>query len=188
MDGDRAHRGSRVFYPHRRWQTLDFVLGAIAVCSLSFGLLGLSMVIAALNDVNSIERDCPFSSCVAHGTVTASSTTAVYPGFGRYCMITIDLPDGSHNVWLAGSVCSQIPVGSGVDATNWRGKIVIVNTAAGTFGTADNPGRGLGAGLFKMLGFAVFLFLVAMIHVDVANHRVVREWRARLQRPQEGLG
>ena len=187
MEGDRAQRGSRVFYPHQRWQTLDFVLGAIAVCCLAFGLLGLATVIGALNDVNSIERDCPFSRCVAHGTVAASSTTGAYTGFGRYCLITIDLPEDTRNVWLAGSVCSQIPVGSGVDATSWRGKIVIVNTAAGTFGTADNPGLGVGAGLFKMLGFAGFLFLVAMIHVDIANHRVVRGWLARQQRPEEGL-
>jgi hypothetical protein len=102
-------------------------------------------------------------------------------GFGRYCPITVGLSGGSRQVWISGSVCDQIPVGSGVDATIWRGKIVIVKTAAGTFGTADNPGVGIGAGLFKMLAFVPFLLLVAMIHVDVANHRVVRRLRSRFQ-------
>ena len=134
----------------------------------------------SLNDLSSIERECPFSDCVAHGTVTASSAFGIGYGFGKYCVITIDLGGRSRNVSLAGTVCSQIPVGSEVDATSWRGKIVIVKTTAGTFGTTDNPGAGVGAGLFKVLAFVPLLLLVAMIHVDIANHRVVRRIRGRL--------
>jgi hypothetical protein len=181
VDGERSYRVSRVLYPHQHWQTLDFVLGGIAVLSLAYGLLGLAMVASALNDVNSIQRECSFNECAQHGTVTKAAFTYFTTAYGRYCPITVDLNGGSHQVLIAGSVCNQIPVGSGVDATIWRGKIVIVKTAAGTFGTADNPGVGIGAGLFKMLAFVPFLLLVAMIHVDVANHRVVRRLRSRFQ-------
>lgn len=174
-------RGSRVLRPREQWETLDFVLGGLALCCLAFGLLGLTMVASALNEVNSIQTECPFSDCVQHGTVTASSSFGTGGALGRYCTITIDLPQGPRQVFLAGGVCLQIPVGSGVEATYWRGKIVIVKTAAGTFGTSDNPGRGVGAGLFKMLAFVPFLLLVAMIHVDIANHRVVRHLRSRFQ-------
>jgi hypothetical protein len=173
VDGERSYPFSRVLYPHQHWQTLDFVLAGIAVCCLAFGLVGLATVVSALNDVNSIQRECSFNECVQHGTVTAISGR--YPNaFGQYCSMTVDLNGVSHQVLIAGYVCSQIPNGSGVDATIWRGRIVIVSTTAGTFGTADNPGAGVGAGLFKMLAFVPFLLLVAMIHVDIASHRVVR--------------
>jgi hypothetical protein len=167
---------SRVLYPHQHWQTLDFVLGGIALCCLAFGLFGLETAASALNDVSSIQRECGFDECVQHGTVTAAASNYA-TSFGRYCSLTIDLNGSSRRVSIAGSVCSQIPVGSAADATVWRGKIVVVKTVAGTFGTTDNPGVGVGAGLFRMLAFVPFLLLVAMIHVDIANHRVVRRMR-----------
>jgi hypothetical protein len=178
-------RGSRVLRPREHWETLDFVLAGVALVCLAFGLLGLSMVAVALNDVSSIQTECPFSDCVQHGTVTATSvypnSNGRYSSFGGFCSLTMDLREGSRQVYLAGSVCNQVPVGSAVDATFWRGKIVIVKTAAGTFGTSENPGVGVGSGLFKMLAFVPFLLLVAMIHVDIANHRVVRHLRSRFQ-------
>ena len=180
MGAVRSYGESRLLHPRRSWQTLDFVLAAIAVGCLGFGLLGLGMVVTALNDVNSIQSECPFNDCVLHGTITAASPYG-YTSFGRYCVISMQLGASSRQVSLAGSVCAQIPVGSDVDATTWRGKIVIVKTAAGTFGTLDNPGVGVGAGLFKMLAFVPVLLLVAMIHVDIANHRVVRQLRSRRQ-------
>jgi len=92
----------------------------------------------------------------------------------------MDLDIGQRQAALAGRVCRQIPVGSPIDATIWRGNVVIVKTTIGTMGTYDNPGTGLGVGLFRMLAILPALLLVAMIHVDIANHRVVRRIRGRL--------
>jgi hypothetical protein len=51
-------------------------------------------------------------------------------------------------------------------------------------GTYDNPGTELGVGLFRMLAILPALLLVAMIHVDIANHRVVRRIRGRISPPR----
>jgi len=175
-------RTSRVLRPQEHWQTLDFVLAAIALACLGFALVGLSNVAGALNDTRALQEDCPGTECVHHGTVSGSSTYGSQrfaPG-STFCIITMDLDIGQRQAALAGTVCRQIPVGSPVDATIWRGSVVIVKTAIGTMGTANNPGGGVGVGLFRMLAILPALLLVAMIHVDIANHRVVRRIRGRL--------
>jgi hypothetical protein len=175
-------RDSRVLRPREHWQTLDFVLAAIALAFLGFALLGLSNVVGALNDTRALQQDCPHSECVHHGKVTGSTTyaaTSFSPG-SAYCIITMDLDVGQRQAALAGTVCRQISVGSPIDATIWRGSVVIVKTTIGTMGTAANPGGGIGIGLFRMLAILPLLLLVAMIHVDIANHRVVRRIRGRL--------
>jgi hypothetical protein len=168
--------GSRVLRPHRGWQTLDFVLAAVALAFLALALGGLSDLLGAWRDVEALQRDCPNSVCVHHGTVAGTYTyfASTYSTSTSYCVLTIALDTGRRQVGLAGRVCSQIPDGSTVDATIWRGKVVIVKTAAGTMGTLENPGTNVGSGVFRMLAIVPVLLLVAMIHVDIANHRVVR--------------
>ncbi len=175
-------RDSRVLRPREHWQTLDFVLAAIALAFLGFALLGLSNAVGALNDTRALQQECPESGCVHHGMVSGSSTYVAsrYSLGSAYCIITMDLDIGQRQAALAGRVCRQIPVGSPIDATIWRGNVVIVKTTIGTMGTYDNPGTGLGVGLFRMLAILPALLLVAMIHVDIANHRVVRRIRGRL--------
>jgi len=175
-------RDSRVLGPQEHWQTLDFVLAAIALAFLAFALLGLSNIAGALNDMRVLQQDCPDSECLHHGTVSGSFTYGVqrYSLGAAYCVITMDLDVGRRQAALAGTVCRQIPVGSSIDATIWRGDVVLVKTAIGTMGTANNPGGGIGVGLFRMLTILPALLLVAMIHVDIANHRVVRRIRGKL--------
>jgi len=173
---------SRVLRPQQHWQVLDFALAAIALASLGFALVGLSNVAGALNDTRALQKDCPATECDHHGTVSGSSTYGSQrfaPG-STFCIITMDLDIGQRQAALAGTVCRQIPPGSPIDATIWRGSVVVVKTAIGTMGTANNPGGGVGVGLFRMLAILPALLLVAMIHVDIANHRVVRRIRGRL--------
>ena len=175
-------RDSRVLRPQEHWQTLDFVLAVIALAFVGFALVGLSNVVGALNDTRALQQDCPDSECVHHGTVSGSTTYVAtrYSLGSAYCIITMDLDIGRRQAALAGRVCREIPAGSPIDATVWRGSVVIVKTSIGTMGTYDNPGTDLGVGLFRMLAILPALLLVAMIHVDIANHRVVRGIRGRL--------
>jgi hypothetical protein len=175
-------RDSRVLQPQEHWQTLDFVLAVIALAFLGFALVGLSNVVGALNDTRALQQDCPDSECVHHGKVSGSISFVAtrFSSAPAYCIITMDLDVGQRQAALAGTVCRQIPVGSPIDATIWRGNVVLVKTTIGTMGTANNPGGGIGVGLFRMLAVLPALLLVAMIHVDIANHRVVRRIRGQL--------
>ena len=165
--------------PRQEWQKLDFVLAAIALGFLAYAAWGAATAVAAQHEVDVIARACADGACDHRGVLAAHS----YFGRGSraagngidYCLLTMDLDSGTRQVVVIGSICRQLSDGSRVDAEIWQGTIVAVTANGATFGTFQNPSAGIYLGLLRLLALVPFAFFVAMIHVDIANHQVVRK-------------
>jgi len=154
---------------------LDFVLAAIALGCLAYALLGVANVATALRDLNAMNLVCADGGCAHHGVLTAHSFIGSGGRRTNYCILTVDLDVGTRQAVVIGSTCDGLTDGSRVDAEIWKGTIVAVTTSGGTIGTVEHPSVGVFIGLYRMLALVPFALFVAMIHIDIANHHVVRK-------------
>jgi hypothetical protein len=171
------------------------VLAAIAAVLFAYGLWGGWTVITALTDLRLLNAECPGTSCLHHGSVAHRSLEQIgYPGFylsgfpgtgpSYLCVLTIQFDASTALAGIPESACSQIADGSSVDATVWRGTVVYVTTTAGFMGTYNHPATRLFVGLWRSPALALAVIFVAMIHIDVANHRFWRTFKRRRQNVQ----
>ena len=166
---------------------LDFVLAAVALCFLLYGLWGVGMGMAALADMRALELVCGETQCDHHGVLAAHSVTYTSanwlfgPGGGfNYCMLAMDLDVGRRQAAVVASTCARVADGGPVDAEIWRGNVVSVTTSAGRMGTLEHPAAELYLGLYRSVALLAFALFVVLIHIDVANHRAVWMVRRRI--------
>jgi hypothetical protein len=172
--------------PVHTWTRFDVGLAAVALPFLAFGLWGVTTIAGTLSDVAALDQDCRLRECFHHGVLVDHALGVITRG-GRfvpgptanYCVLTMQLDNGTWQAAVNASYCSGLANGTQVDAEIWRSQVVAVRSSQGQTGTYVNPEVGIPVGLTRALGLVPAGLLIAMIHYDVVNRHIVPRLRRR---------
>lgn len=189
-----ARQPRRVFRPHRDWLALDFILAAVGLVFLAVAVSGLATLAGAAADLSALSSDCGDGRCDHLGTLTVKQRT-YFPisGYGGlyevgpspdYCALTLSLDVGTNQAAVAGPLCNTVSTPSPVTATIWHGRVVTVEMNGRSVPTYFHPSFGIVPGLLRLLALIPVALCVALIEVDIANHRHVWRVRRRLFGPR----
>ena len=170
--------------PLHTWTRFDLGLATAALPFLAFGLWGVVTLSGTLADMAAMDRDCRQRECFHHGVLVGHAlgligTGGTYrPGPGaNFCVLTMQLDNGTWQAAVNASYCSGLVDGVQVDAEIWRSQVVVVRSPHGGIGTYVNPEVGIPVGLARSLALFPAVLIALMVHHDVVNRHVIPRLR-----------